>query len=398
MAKLYTSALGAKPKKRAKPKKAKKAPVDPFAAPTEAALKIRFEPAEQEIAAERRISDQQVANTGSWYNDYQRSVAAANQNTQAGYRGAQQSVYGQANLSRQQDQTQASQLDQSAQANATLRGATAGANPAAQAAAARQTSNNSFGGLLGAQGAAQNTYGNQMYANAAGMRASELQKEQARRRLVEKKGQDLAKEKGAARLTTRQELEDQAWKTRLEEATFNLKRNDTAADNARLAQGQKQTAKNQALTRKQTAKNQRQIAKDKAAQRRLTQRGQNLTDQRAREKAAKGGKGGAKGGKGKNDAFTPTQKRGNVDKYQKARGLVQSDGKGHSAGHMVKTLVRKGWNPILARAAVQRELYGGVDKKLAQRIKREFGFNVKIRKNSRTVVKKTFPAFPNLGK
>ena len=346
-------------------KKKSKTPKDPYAPQVESALSLKFGPAEREIASERRISDQALSNSDRAWAEYQRSLEVARQRVQGGYQAAQQGVYGQANVARQQDQAQAGELDKAAQAQAAQRGATAGASPAAAAQAARQASMTNFGSLLGTQGSAQNAYMASQYATAGGIRAAEGAKERARRRLVDQKAQDLAKEKGAARVSVRQELSDQAWKTQLEEATFGLRRQDTLQDNARQ----------EAALRTQQRRD-RQSAKDRAAQRRLTRRQQNLSHQDRvesqriqREKAARGGS-GAKGKTRYHKGYGNT----NVSLAKAVTARQQWSG---ILDHPTNTDKPPRGNPTLVRAAAEYHRNNGkVSKKTALRIYRTFGFRV----------------------
>jgi hypothetical protein len=216
------------------------------------AANLKYGGAERDLQAQQRISAQQSANVGSWYDQYKADVARANASTAQGYQQATQGVYNQSNTARVQDAAQAQKLDQAAQAQAALRGTSAGPSVAPQAAAARQALSNSFGGMLATQGAAQRAYGNVQYSNAGGMKASALTAELANRRKLDQQARDLATEKGQYAVEYGQSLRDKEHTKRLENAAYGLKAQDSAIAAAdKMADNRRQARKDAATRRKQ---------------------------------------------------------------------------------------------------------------------------------------------------
>lgn len=352
--------------------------VDPYKSQVDAAVDLEFGDTDLELAKQRRVSGQASLNVGDWWSGYQRDVEAARRRGQAGSQQAQQQVYGQANTARAQDQSQSAKMDEEAQKQAALRGTTAGPNVAAQAQASRTALSSSFGGLVGAQGAAQNAYMADKYRIGGGIRASELQKEQGRGRQIDEEARKVASKKGAYRTSARASLVDAERKAQLEAAAFGLdvsKATDTAADRA-------------ADNRRQ-ARADRQAAKDRAAGRRVqrrgqdvTIRGQDLTDRRAREK-------GGPNAKGK---FTPTALRGNKTKLRSAIQLAKDtgDAKPGRGKTLRQFLASEGYkDPVLGKVATEYAIYGGVvSKGLRAKFKKAYGFNPKLAKRGKPIPKK----------
>lgn len=341
----------------------KKKPKDPYASQVDAATKLEFGDTDLQIDRERRIHGQANLNVGDWWQGYKNDVESARQRQAQGYQQAQQSVYNQANTARAQDQSQAAQMDAEAQRQAALRGATAGPNVAAQAQASRAALNNSYGGLIGSQGASQNAYMADQGRIAGGIRALELGKEASRGRQVEEQARSVAAKKGAFKAAKRDELEKAAWTRFLEEkayqvkeADFKLKQYDTLADNSRLS------AKDSLDARDKRTKN-----KLKKVDQNIKIRGQDLTDARSRRKGS--GKSGPrhKAGYGRTNV---SESKGTTARQQWLN-LINTGG----------SKPPKGANAYLVKVA--KEYYRGhkkVSKRTALRVWRDFGFRIPYEK------------------
>lgn len=195
-------------------------PVDPYKAELDAATAVRYSEQERQIGSERRISEQAARNQGSWWGQYQQEVAAAEQRANQGYKGAVGQIQNQANTSYQQDTAADAARLAEANRQAALRGTTASEGDAGQAASARRALSSAMAGKVAYEGANQAAYGARQTATAAGVRASKLGEEAARRRQIEKALRDLQADKGQWRVDMRRQLKDAYHKKRLEILTF----------------------------------------------------------------------------------------------------------------------------------------------------------------------------------
>jgi hypothetical protein len=246
---------GRAPAKRPPTKKRPPAPVDPYGgrgddpsavtAPltprtldTEAAAAARtkYQPQEDEFGAQQRVSAQQQTNIGNWFQQYQDAVAKAQGESAAYDKGVQDAITARA-----------------AQAGTADPGATPEAQ---QAAAARKTSEDSFGAMLAAQGSAHNTYfadkgrigageAAQQHINEAGRSATLAE---GLRKLLGEKGDFVTQYKSTAR--------DAERKNELERAAFNLdtqtEQDKTATQAAQIKQDAKDKAAARSVSRKNT--------------------------------------------------------------------------------------------------------------------------------------------------
>lgn len=352
----------------------KKPPPDPFAAEVDAATTMRYGEKERQIGSERRISQQAALNSNSWWGDYQRELAAAEQRANQGYQQATNQIQGQANLSYQQDSAADAARLAEANRQAALRGTVASEGDAGQAASARRSLSNAMAGKVAFEGANQAAYGARATAAGAGIKALKGGEEAARRRQIEKTYRDLLEDKGAFRVDHLQKLKDAYHKKRLEILTFEGKAAAQAFDQQYRREAQRLTQRGQDLSAETQRRGQDLTRRGQDISAETQRRGQDLTDARGREK------GGSKG----KSSFTPTQIRGSRDKYLHIADVARSNktdskGRKHTWGWHYKNAraANKGVPPDLVKAALQRGLRGGVDPALARKIFKQYGLRVK---------------------
>jgi hypothetical protein len=371
-----------------KPRRAPRAPYNPltplegkgFEQEVKAGVGLRYGGQERQLEGERRISGQQSANIGGWYDQYLGELEKARQATQAGYQQATKGVYGQANTAAQQSEQGRQGLQAQDTASAALRGATVGSEneqAAQQAMAARQALSSSFGGMLGTQGASQNAYMAALRSAGAASKVGALGEEAKRRRQVESLARDLQQEKGQYGLDLRSKLRETERKYALERQAFGLD----------VAKAQESQRTNVARER-QTGKTQRLLERDRRHQRMLEDKKYRLDREKygsaqAKERFLKreglgpykrpgkgGGGGGGRGGKG--GGLTPSQRRSYRDKWEGYVGDILGGKK-----------APRGVNPLLSSAAQEyiRNKRKGVSKATARKIKKRFGFHIRVYKS-----------------
>ncbi len=384
----------AKPKTPAKPKPAPfdlAAPLtrQTFKAELKAATGLKFGPQERQLDAERRVSDQQIANTGSWYDDYLAAAERARQSGQQGFQQAAGNIRSATGAATAQSNAQNAQLSQQAQEAAAKLGATA--NPeldaiAARAVQSRQATGLAQAGLVDSLGASNNAYMADRGRIGAGAKLSALQQEAGNRRKIESAARDVATEKGQFRAEFRTQAREK-------ERTYGLERAAFGLDTLKAKLDAKDDAASRRLARVKLREDRMRDRRDFAAGRddEAFDRADTLADN---QRADRGG-GGA-------SSLTPSQRRGYQADLGQAYSLAQAymkNGrlkKGVSPGSVVAGLVgKKGYPRDLAKAAVQRAVNGGVDPALARAIKRKYGVNVKTRKPSKKV--KTIAGVPIIG-
>jgi hypothetical protein len=218
----------AAPKKKSKPVKV----VDPYAEQVASATKLKYGPAESELASQRRISIAQEERIPGFFADYQRRLNDLAQGQAAGYNQAKQELSSLTAAS----QSQSTQAAQAALEQLRRQAKTQGAEvdpslgaQAEQATAARRFGADAFGGVLAAQNLAQTGYQRNLQAASAAEKLNQLTAERRRRRQIEGKGEELAKEKGTFAQDFRRQLAEDAFKRKLEAAAFGLKESEAAA-------------------------------------------------------------------------------------------------------------------------------------------------------------------------
>jgi hypothetical protein len=382
-----TAKAGPGTKLRRTPKKVRPAPYDPLAQQTgktlerelEAGLKLKYGGQERQLGAEERISRQQTANVGSWYDNYVKALAAAQTQTQAGYQQAQQGIYGQAGAGAAQDEAQRAKLAQEAQQSAQLRGAAV--NPevqaqAQQAAQANRALSSSFGGLVAAQGASEAAFAGTRRGAAGLSKVRALEDESRRARQIQALRRELETEKGSARYDLRRQLREEERKYALERQAFGLNvakaEEDVRASQQRernVRRGQRTVARSKRQTLKQqkmAADRRYQLDREKFGADQAKERYQR-THKVGPYKPAKGPGGGTP--KGPSGGLTPSQRRSYRDKWEGYVGNILTGEK-----------PPKGVNPMLGAAANEyvRNKRKGVSAKTAKKIKKRFGFNIRV--------------------
>lgn len=208
----------------------------------------KYHPAFQEIASQKRISDAQQKRLGDWYGQYQAAIGQAAKGTAEAYGGAVGLVTGAGQQMAAQDETNRQALAQQQMADAQARGVTyspANDVTAQQASGSRLAANNSYAGLLAAQGAADTTRLQQQAGVVVpGQLMQARTDEAARKRALEGKATDLLKEKGDYKVTLKDQKRENERKHQLELAAFNLKGSQAQQDYAvALAKYKAQQAK-----------------------------------------------------------------------------------------------------------------------------------------------------------
>ena len=342
---------------------------DPYARELNAMDQLQFGPQLQELDFERRRNEQHTGNLTNWYGQHVQDVQKAqaqHQAFQAGLvAGQNQMVTGAA----QTDTAQNNQLLAQAQQSAAQRGAVvdpALAQTLQQGVAARQATGIAGSNALAQQGSAQAAYmGNQVVRSSEqGIQAR--QDMQERSRALDSVARELARERGAARVKNKTDLQEMYWKRRLEEAVFGLDQAEFAADLAdQQADNRRQAKNDRSLRRDRVLDNRRQ----ERAERRQERNTQSLIEDRREDNARQRRKDLADDGKVNGSNFSPTQVRSG---RKTLRNLIS---RGRSGQDLPPST-----DPLLARAAAQIIKNGGVDPDLARKVKRNYGFMPKMRR------------------
>lgn len=315
----------AKAKGRPKPKTAKKPAAAPFDANAPltadtlnqnvaAATNLQFGGAEAELQGQRGVNQQMQANIPAWFAEYQAALAQSTQRTQQAYAGAVGVQQNTAATAGALDAQQRAALMQGAQADAATRGAVVDPAIAAQgqqAAASRQSMMAAQTGLTAGLGAAEVGFRANRQVVGAGQKLSAQQTEAQRGRNIGVQAIDLARQKGAAATTTRQNLIDKEHTKNLERKAFGLNEQKAAADvqikTAGLAQ--QRAAR---VTSNRNADQSRAVATGRLTEQ---QRANRARETLATQRLAKG-KAGAK--------LTPAQRAARDEKATKFRGQIDT--------------------------------------------------------------------------
>lgn len=371
--------IGGKPK--AAPKRPRPQPFDltapltrqAFRAELRAAQGLQFGPQDRQIAAERRISDQQLVNTGSYYDDYLRMAEQAQQRGQAGYQQAAGNIRSATAAAGVQANAQNARLSEQANTAAAKLGAAA--NPeidalALRAAQARQAAGNAQAGLVDALGATNNAYMADRTRVGAGAKMQALRDEQGNRRKVESAARDLAAEKGRFRVDFRRQAREGERRYALERSAFGL-------DQLKAQLSAQDAAADRRLDRAKLREDRMRDRRDFAADRddEAFDRSDRLADN---QRADRGGRGAS--------SLTPSQRRGYQADFGQALSISRAymkNGrlkKGVTANQIVDGIVaKKGYPRAIARAAVERAIHGHVAPTTAKRL-RKFGVRVRVRR------------------
>ena len=314
----------------------------------------KFHPAFQEIASQKRVSDEQQKRIGDWYSQYQAQIGeAAKANAQA-YGGAVGMVQGAAQRMAGQDEANRGALAEQQMADAQRRGvAYSPANDAVaqQASGSRLADANSFAALLAAEGAA-GVARLQQQANVVvpGQAIQARTEEAARKRALEGKALDLLKEKGDYGVTLKDQKRDAERRHLLERLAFGLKRDEAQADYA---------AKMAELRAKQ-AKDRREMEKD------AYQRKYGLGPYK---KPSSGGGGSGGGGGGGGGGSKPKPAKPSAAYYKGMRqfqGSVDAYGTGRSDYNVATGLRKDGTPRVVILAAHEFARNGRVSGRVAR--------------------------------
>lgn len=355
------------------------------------AERSQFGGEEQALRGQIGVSDQMSRNIPAWFQDYQNQIQHATAQQQGFFQGAaaaQQQLLGQL---QQTSQTQNAQLAQQEQASAAQRGAQVDpslARTAQQAADARAASMAGQVGLTQTLGANAGAFMGGVGVSAAQQRVSAQTDEFNTRRNLGREEQDLQRRKGDFRTAFRRQAREDERRFQLEQQAFGLNvakaQDDARADRSRARDRKTDNERAAADTQRQARKDARDqnmsdaefIAKygiTPAEARRGVPptRGPGTKDQS--DKIGGGGK----------SSITSTQRRNAKTKFRRAQSLARSIGVRRGEGQdTVNFLVdKKGFDPLLARAAVMTALYGGVDAKTRRRVHREYGIYLRLSRN-----------------
>lgn len=349
--------------------------VDPLAGEVNAAANLQYGEAESGLQSQLRVSDANAARIPAYFSAYKAELERLRGAQQQGYESARQDIE---RLSSNPQAAQANaQALTGAQAQANVTGGTVdpGAARGAQAIGSRQSASDVFSGQLRSHQANANTYALNQQGTAEGGKISELISERNKRKGIETKQTDLAKEKGAYRVKARESIIEARHKRILERKAFRM--NVSKAE---------QNALDDAI-KNQTAQDRIDLGQQNATTGRArlteTQRHNRQQEAAARRRAAAKGKAGGK------RRYTPLQKRNAHEDLRSAiadaKAIKPKKGEG-------KTLVdylrqgdpganrkgetrpkRKAYSPAIARAAAMLAIYGRLDKKTRKMLMDDYG-------------------------
>jgi hypothetical protein len=339
----------------------------------QAAETLQFQPEQRAIEGQRRISEQMGRNIPAWYANYQNAVAGAARWQNATNQQLQQGIATRTKATSDQDAAQRQALVQKEEESARMRGATVDPSverTAQQASTARRASSDAFANQAGLQGQTQAAYLGHLYRIGAGQQTEELKREAGRRRLIEQENQDLQTRRGAFRTEYTQKARERERQYGLERAAFGLKESEAVAE----VQDEKRRRRLERARIKET----RRAARERTATQRrgqdVTRRGQDLSH--ADRVAARNKPKGAPKGK---SPFTPTQRRGAKSKFENALSFARQTGAKRGQGkQLVAALEGEGYDSLMAKAAAEQALYGGVSAATRNKIRKRYGFVPKL--------------------
>lgn len=365
----------------------------------ELAARQQFRPLRRGIEEEQRVHQQQLQNIPSYFDKYQQDLAAANQRMQAGAASTQQAIYGQAAGMATQDAAMQQQLAQQSQQSAAIRGTAPDPTVAAtgqQAAASRQGATAELGALAGIQAQAQQGYMGTL-AGASGMeRIRALEQEAAVGRELMQALQDLRRERGEFKTAKRGELREGERQYALERKAFNLDVREQKAGEREDRFGRRQErkqdrrdARNDRAERnrkKLLNRSTRQDIKSKKEERKLNRQA-DLADDGRRNYSTDYGEWAQRTRPDKDGGSSGSSARSGVSSGE-ARENKQSFSK-------LVRFARAGKNPpgspdpLLMQVAFDIAKKGGTTPERARKIKRQYGFSVKVapRKTGKAISK-----------
>lgn len=364
----------------------RKAPVDPLQRAANQQANLEFAP---QINTQKGLiagSKQQLLNTDAWYQDYVNKVDAAKQQAADAYSNAENMLIRQASNSDTADRASNQQLASQMQADAASRGATVDPNVQAQgnqAASARQAAISTLLANIGIQGANASTAMAERGAVAQGAKANALTAETNRGQNLKLQLGQLKTQRGQRATTDLSALQKAQLDQQIAEQGLGIKVgqlnvNKQNAATSRLA------AKSLTSNRKTTAKLQSKklheaIRHDKAGE--ATQHEKNLIAQyKATHPASRSGSKSTK-----KSQFTPTQIRSARKEFRASVNAVRNGPKipvDQAAAELVKPSGPTK-DPLVALAAAQLAVNGGVTSKVARQMHSAYGIHVRVAKISK---------------
>lgn len=352
-----------------------------------AGVRAKYAPAESQLRIERGISDQRVRTLPGVYDQYTNQMGQLQSQSVAAYAAAQNQMFAQANAMNQATQAQITADAAEQQRLAGIRGAVADPSVAAKArmaAQGQQASLLQYGGSLGAEGARQGQYLGTRGAIGHLRKAEALGEEFQRRRGIEAKGADLAREKGDYRLEYRNKLREGERTYDLNRKAFGLDVKKAKDDRRHDRQMEKQAAKNQkSLERDRrwnrymdSKKYKLEVRKYGAAQAKERWERQYKTwveNNNVRKDNMTGGSGSGP------SRITPTQRRNYRDEFDKELAKMKSSGSSHAK--LLKAAKQRVGGPM-AKALADIAKSGYTSPATARAVKRRYGINVRSRGRS----------------
>lgn len=331
--------------------------------------RLQFGDETRQLQSERRISDQAQANIPAWFAGYQAQIAQARGQATGYAQAAQQAAYNQANQAALQGGQQVQQQQAQGQQQANKLGVNFNAQPyadAGQAVAARQGAQTQFGTAIGAQGVAQNNYLADRGRVAAGQGVQAQLDELGRRRNIEQEAKDLARKKGDFKYKFRGDVRASERQWAGEQEVFGLnalkEKNDAAQAAAELKRKKKADA-NLAADRAHD----NSIADQTLA---LSQRKQTWVENHPSI--------GVHGGSRADGGYTTSEKHVANRYYRNALGQRGQVGKKYTDGKLkgqtirasdvIQGLVDKGYDRLIARAAIAPGRLSSHELKLLRRM------------------------------
>ena len=346
---------------------------------------LKYGSADRMLGREIKGSQGQHRTIDRAYDLYGQKLGAIAAQTQQAYSNFQNAAYQQAN----QDTAQVQQ------------GAVPGSELSGQvqnAAAVRNAQTVNFGGMLGAQGAAQTAYQNDQRRIGELERIGSHGQEKKYRRELKAKRRDLRTEKGQYRGEVLRQIRDDERKWTLEQVAFELDKyqaeQDARSDKAKLradrAHDRKMEKKADRAERRAGLPSGFQSWKQYNAYKRKHEgHGHTVIGGTHDEPNKSGGDSDEdrpERSYGPGGNFTRAELKANRDKWESARNLafqlVKSNrGAKLSVGELATIISGEQGVPIkMARAAAMRAKRGGVKPPLARTVKRRYGVKVKVKK------------------
>lgn len=347
------------------------------------AAQLQYAPVRRQLRDEIRTSRRQHDSIDAGYDLYTRKIAELQRRQQALSQGAVANVAWGANQARAHDASQIQNLQGAAQQDAAQRGASAAAPAdAAQASRARQMLDNSWAGLLAHQGvsAGQRLLGEERIGE--GRRLSAHAQENAREGLLREKQRELKSDRGAFLADWLAKARENERRYLLERQVFGLQKKEQKAEIADKKRDDKRAMIEAYLDAQDEKRDDmRQRIKDRW----------DMTDDQF-DNAIDRAELNRKSAKDRQDAQddgdngpTDSVRRGAKEDWEgaKARAMAIAGNKklkDLTVEQIASNVESKSSVPYaVALAAAQRAKRGGVDPKLARKLRKRYGLKVKVR-------------------